>query len=253
MKIDLTGRTAFVTGGSKGIGKAIVQSLAACGANVGVMARGRNDLDATVAEVNALGGGRVIGVAGDVADYDSIAAAVAQTAQTFGGLHLAVNNAGISGAEGLLHESGPGNWRTVMGVNLDGVGFAMMAEIAQMLEAGGGSIVNIASVEAHTVLRHFPVYTATKHALIGLTKGTAADYASLGIRVNSVSPGVIRTPLTMAPGQKEVTDRLEGKIPSGRLGESEEVARTVTFLLSDLSAYTTGTDVVVDGAFLLRE
>jgi len=140
-----------------------------------------------------------------------------------------------------------------MGVNLDGVGFAMMAELAQMMETSGGSIVNIASVEAHTVLRHFPVCTATKHALIGLTKGTAADYAPLGIRVNSVSPGVIRTPLTMAPGQKDVTDRLEAKIPTGRLGESDEVARTVAFLLSDLSAYTTGTDVLVDGAFLLRE
>jgi NAD(P)-dependent dehydrogenase (short-subunit alcohol dehydrogenase family) len=90
-----------------------------------------------------------------------------------------------------------------------------------MLKAGGGSIVNIASVEAHTVLSHSPVYTATKHALIGLTKGTAADYAPVGMGVNSISPGVIRTPLTTAPGQKDVTDRLEGEIPSGRLGESE--------------------------------
>lgn len=136
MKIDLTGKNAFVTGGSKGIGKAIVHILAACGANVGVMARGRTDLDATVAEVNALGGGRVVGVSGDVADYDSIAAAIARTAETFGDLHLAVNNAGISGTEGLLHESGPDNWRTVMGVNLDGVGFAMMAETARMMKTG---------------------------------------------------------------------------------------------------------------------
>lgn len=113
--------------------------------------------------------------------------------------------------------------------------------------------MNIASVEAHTVLSRFPVYTATQHALIGLTKGTAANYAPLGIRVNSVSPGAIRTPLTRAPGQKDVTDRLEAEIPAGRLGESDEVARTVAFLLSDLSAYTTATDVVVDGAFLLRE
>lgn len=99
----------------------------------------------------------------------------------------------------------------------------------------------------------FPAYTASKHALLGLTKGTAGDYAKHKIRINSVSPGVIRTPLTMAEGQKVVTDRLAVRIPVGRLGESEEIASTVAFLLSDLSTYTTGADVIIDGAFLLRE
>ena len=161
--------------------------------------------------------------------------------------------AGIAGQAGLLHETGQENWRRVMGVNLDGVAFAMMAEIEQMLRVGGGSIVNIASVEAHTILKQFPAYAASKHALIGLTKGAASDYAEHGIRINTVSPGVIRTPLTMAEGQKEVTDRLEARIPQGRLGEPQEIASTVAFILSDLSSYTTGTDIVIDGAFLLRE
>jgi NAD(P)-dependent dehydrogenase (short-subunit alcohol dehydrogenase family) len=129
----------------------------------------------------------------------------------------------------------------------------MMFEVEQMLKVGGGSIVNIASVEAHTILKQFPAYVASKHALLGLTKGAAADYTEHGIRVNSVSPGVIRTPLTMAEGQKEVTDRLALRIPAGRLGNSEEIASAVVFLLSDLSSYTTGADLVVDGAFLLRE
>lgn len=164
-----------------------------------------------------------------------------------------MNNAGIAGKPGLLHQTGPENWRRVMGINLDGVAYAMMAEIEEMMKVGGGSIVNIASVEAHTILKEFPTYTASKHALIGLTKGTAADYAEHGIRINSVSPGVIRTPLTMAEGQKEVTDRLAARIPQGRLGEPEEIARSVVFLLSDLSDYTTGADLVVDGGFLLRE
>lgn len=253
MQIDLTGKTAFVTGGSKGIGKAIVDTLAASGANVGVMARGKTDLDASVAEVNGRDGGRALALSGDVSNYGQVRDAIRATAQHFGGLNLAVNNAGIAGQPGLLHETGIENWRQVMRINLDGVAFAMMAEIEEMLKVGGGSIVNIASVEAHTILKLFPAHVASKHALSGLTKGTASDYADQGIRINSLSPGVIRTPLTMAPGQKDVTDRLAARIPLGRLGESEEIANSVAFLLSDLSGYTTGADLVVDGAFLLRE
>jgi NAD(P)-dependent dehydrogenase (short-subunit alcohol dehydrogenase family) len=94
------------------------------------------------------------------------------------------------------------NWRQVLGINLDGVAYAMMAEIKAMLASGGGSIINIASVEAHTILAQFPAYVASKHALIGLTKATAANYAGFGIRIHSVSPGGIRTPLTMAPAAK---------------------------------------------------
>jgi NAD(P)-dependent dehydrogenase (short-subunit alcohol dehydrogenase family) len=253
MKIDLTNKTAFVTGGSKGIGKAIAELLAACGANVGIMARGREDLEATVAAINARGAGKALALPGDVSKYEEVGEAIKRTADTFGGLHLAVNNAGVAGEPGLLHETGRENWRHVMGINLDGVAYAMMFEVEQMLKVGGGSIVNIASVEAHTILKQFPAYVASKHALLGLTKGAAADYTEHGIRVNSVSPGVIRTPLTMAEGQKEITDRLALRIPAGRLGNSEEIASAVVFLLSDLSSYTTGADLVVDGAFLLRE
>lgn len=253
MNIDLTGKTAFVTGGSKGIGKAIAETLADCGAKVGVMARGKEELEAVVEALNSKDGGRGLALQGDVSSYEQVSEAIRRTAQQFGGLHLAVNNAGIAGKAGLLHETGPGNWHEVMGINLDGVAYAMMIEIEEMMKVGGGAIVNIASVEAHTILKEFPAYVASKHALIGLTKGTAYDYAAHGIRINSVSPGVIRTPLTMAEGQKEVTDRLAVRIPEGRLGEPEEIARSVVFLLSDLSGYTTGADLVVDGGFLLRE
>jgi NAD(P)-dependent dehydrogenase (short-subunit alcohol dehydrogenase family) len=198
MNIDLIGRTAFVTGGSKGIGKAFAETLADCGANVGVIARGKDELEVVVAALNSKHSGRALALQGDVSSYEQVSEALRRTAQHFGGLHLAVNNAGIAGKSGLLHETGQENWRRIMGINLDGVAYAMMTEIAEMMKAGGGSIVNIASVEAHTILKENPVYTASKHALIGLTKGTAADYAEHGIRINSVSPGVIRTPLTMA-------------------------------------------------------
>lgn len=253
MHVDLTGKTAFVTGGSKGIGKAIAETLADCGANAGLMARGREELEAVVAALNAKRDGVALAMPGDVSSYVQVHEAIQRTSRHFGGLHLAVNNAGIAGKAGLLHQTGPENWRQVMGINLDGVAYAMMAEIEEMMKVGGGSIVTIASVEAHTILKQFPAYTASKHALLGLTKGTASDYAPYHIRINTVSPGVIRTPLTMAPGQKEVTDRLAARIPQGRLGESEEIARSVAFLLSDLSGYTTGADLVVDGGFLLRE
>ena len=253
MNIDMTGKTAFVTGGSKGIGKAIAETLADCGANVGIMARGKDELEAVAAALNSKHVGCALALQGDVSSYDQATRAIRQTAQHFGGLHLAVNNAGIAGKFGLLHETGPENWRQIMGINLDGVAYAMMTELEEMMKAGGGSIVNIASVEAHTILKENPVYTASKHALIGLTRGSAADYAQHGIRVNSISPGVIRTPLVTTEAMKALTDRLAARIPQGRLGESEEIARSVVFLLSDLSGYTTGADLVVDGGFLVRE
>ncbi len=253
LQIDLSGKTAFVTGASRGIGRSIAEVLVDCGANVAITARGQRDLDEAVAALEARRAGSALGLRSDVSEHAQVVKAVGDTVARFGGLHLAINNAGIAGDAGLLHETGVANWRRVMGINLDGVAWAMMAEIEAMLKGGGGSIVNIASVEAHTILRQFPAYVASKHALIGLTKATAADYADRRIRINSVSPGVIRTPLTMAEGQKEVTDRLARRIPLGRLGESNEIARAVVFLLSELSGYTTGADLVVDGAFLLRE
>jgi NAD(P)-dependent dehydrogenase (short-subunit alcohol dehydrogenase family) len=253
MKIDLSGSNAVVTGGAEGIGYAVAEALAACGANVGLLDRNEALLHEAVAALTARDGGRAIGVVADVSDAEQLRTGIARVAEEWAGLHLAVNNAGVAGAPGLLHEMGLANWRAVLGVNLDGVGVAMMAEIEHMLRAGGGSIVNIASVEAHAVLKGFPSYTTSKHAVRGLTKAVALDYAPHGIRVNSVSPGVIRTPLTMAPGQVEVTERLAEKIPLGRLGVASEIAATVAFLLSDLSSYTTGSDFLVDGGFLLRE
>lgn len=252
MNIDLTGKVAFITGGTKGIGGAVSEVLAECGANVGIMARNAVDLQKMEDLINSREGGRALAIQGDVSNAEDLQRAIEATVVHFGELHLAVNNAGIAGSPAPLHESSLENWRQVMGINLNGIFYAMKYEIPEMLKAGGGSIVNIGSVEGHTILRNFSAYTASKHAITGLTKVAACEYADCGIRINTVCPGVIHTPLTEAPGQKEVTDRLAATIPMRRLGESREVAQTVAFLLSDLSSYTTGVDVITDGAFLLR-
>ncbi|OZF25696.1 hypothetical protein CH296_26650 [Rhodococcus sp. 14-2496-1d] len=254
MKIDLSGRVAIVTGGAQGIGKAVVEAILGCGGSVGILDRDVTVLDDVVSDLNGRHPGCVVGVRADVSSQSDVIDAVAAVVAALGPVDLAVNNAGIAGLPGPLHDTGSENWNNVLGVNLDGVGFALMAEIESMLQAGkAGSIVNIASVEAHTVLRGFTSYTTSKHAVRGLTKGAAVDYAPHGIRINSVSPGVTATPLTMADGQREVTERLAENIPLARLGTPEDIAASVVFLLSDLSGYTTGADLVVDGGFLLRD
>lgn len=252
MKIDLSNKVAFVTGGTKGIGKAIVELLALYGANVGIIARGEKELNEMEQNINGKNEGRILAIKGDVSNAKDVEKAINMTVEHFGGLHLAVNNAGIAGKSGLLHETTIENWENVLGVNLNGIFYAMKYEITEMLKSGGGSIVNIGSIEGHTILRKNHTYTTSKHAIAGLTKTAARDYSDKNIRVNTVSPGVIRIPLVEAPEQKEITDKLEATIPLGRLGEPDEIANTVVFLLSDLSSYTTGVDFVVDGAFLLR-
>lgn len=248
MNIDLSNKVAFVTGASKGIGKAIAETLAACGANVGIMARGKEELELLEGEINQKGQGKALAIQGDVANPADLENAVRQTVETFGKLDLAVNNAGIAGEFGLLHEITPENWRNILAVNLDGIFYAMQFQIREMLKGGGGAIVNIASVEAHMVLTNNSAYTASKHGVIGLTKSAAADYANKGIRINTVSPGVIKTPLS--DSNKDGTDALVKTIPIARIGEPNEIANTVAFLLSEQSSYTTGSDFVVDGAYL---
>ena len=248
MKISFKNKVAFIAGASVGIGAAIAQTLANAGASVGLMARRAEPLQLEK-EINAAGG-KAFAITGDVSKPEDVEKAIAATVEKFGALHFAVNNAAVSGDFSLLHNQTIENWRMVMSINLDGIFYGMKYEIAAMLNAGGGSIVNIGSVEGHTILPNNSAYTTTKHALAGLTKTAAKDYAKMNIRVNTVSPGVIKTPLV--DSQPEVSGKMTQIIPMGRIGESQEIANTVAFLLSDLSSYTTGADFVVDGAYLLR-
>ncbi|MFI6284633.1 SDR family NAD(P)-dependent oxidoreductase [Streptomyces sp. NPDC051018] len=247
---EFAGRTAFVTGGASGIGYAVSALLAARGAAVAVA-----DLDGKAAEVLAerltADGGTAIGLAVDVTDPESVRVAVDTTVQRLGPLRLAVNNAGVSGAVARLADYPLAEWRQVMAVNLDGVFHSLRCELPAMSEAGGGSVVNVASIMGTVATMGGSAYVAAKHGVVGLTKTAALEYAARGIRVNAVGPGFIDTPLlhTVDDEQRAALVALH---PVGRLGTTQEVAETICFLLSDRASFVQGSHHLVDGGYTAR-
>jgi NAD(P)-dependent dehydrogenase (short-subunit alcohol dehydrogenase family) len=249
----LTGKVAIVTGGSAGIGRATALAVAAEGAAVVVA-----DVDETRGEEVASEirdkGGRAIFVRTDVADDGSVAALVDRTVEEFGGLDLAFNNAGIEGTMGPTHEMDPENWHRIIAVNLTGVWSSMRHEIPRMLERGGGSIVNCASVAGLVGFAGSSAYTASKHGVVGMSKSTALELAEAGIRVNAVCPGVIETEMITraVSGNPEMEEGLLAMEPMARLGRPEEIADTVVWLFSDRSTFVTGQAIAVDGGLVAR-
>lgn len=247
MSGKFNGRVAFVTGAGTGIGAATATLLGEQGASVAVVGLPGDPIAAVAQNIESQGG-RAIAVEADVSSSEQVEAAVAKTVEAFGALHLAFNNAGVSSAPVPTGEIDPEDWRKVISVNLDGVFFGMRYQIPRMLEHGLGSIVNTASVFAHRGLPTRAAYTATKHALIGLTRATAIEYATSGIRVNAVCPGVIDTP--MLGTDADQTAQFAQMIPMKRLGEARELANAVSFLLSTEASYITGQQLTVDGGYL---
>ncbi|MCC9195510.1 SDR family NAD(P)-dependent oxidoreductase [Arthrobacter sp. zg-Y820] len=247
MADQFAGKTALVTGAGSGIGKAAAIALAAEGARVVV-----NDVDleaaqAVVNEISAAGGTAAPSV-GDVGSAEDVKGAVATAVNEFGGLHLAFNNAGISGPLGLLTEIDLEGYRRVIDVNLNSVFYGMYYQIPEMLKAGGGAIVNTSSILGMVGSGTAVPYVTAKHGVTGMTRAAALGYADQGIRINSVHPGYIDTPLLEAlPG--EVYAALVRMHPAGRLGTADEVAQVVLFLLSDRAAFVTGAQYAVDGAY----
>jgi NAD(P)-dependent dehydrogenase (short-subunit alcohol dehydrogenase family) len=241
---DFAGKVAIVTGGGSGIGEACAVLLAARGAKVLVA---DVDLDAATRVSEGIGEGSQAHAV-DVTDPAACAAMVGAAVGSFGRLDVAVNNAGVGGPQLPTGEYPLDGWASVIAVNLSGVFYCMRAEIPAMLANGGGSIVNMASILGSVGFAQSVAYVAAKHGVVGMTKTAALEYAKQGIRVNSVGPGFIETPLLAAASQ-EVVAGVGQLHPVGRLGRSAEVAELVAFLASDRASNSTGSYYVTDGGY----
>jgi NAD(P)-dependent dehydrogenase (short-subunit alcohol dehydrogenase family) len=249
MARDFTGHIAVVTGAATGIGAATARLLATGGAAVGLVGLQPVRLHRLAAELAGTGA-RSVAIEADVSDPDEVAEAVQRVADSFGGLHLAANCAAVTGAQALLHEVPVADWRQTLSVNLDGVFYAMRAELTHLLACGGGAIVNVASVNATAPLGQRAAYTTSKFGIVGLSKSTALDYAARRVRVNVISPGVTDTPMTAGGG--DTAELMKSIVPMRRMATPEEIARVITFALSADASYMTGAEIIVDGAFVLR-
>ena len=248
----LKDKVALVTGASSGIGRAVALGWAREGAKIVVSDVDLRGGEATVAMVRAAGGDALF-VAANVGKPSDCEALVARTVAHYGRLDIACNNAGISGPSAATADYPLDGWDQVIHINLSGVFYGMKYQIAAMLQGGGGSIINMASILGAVGFAAAPAYTAAKHGVLGLTKAAALEYSAQGIRVNAVGPGFIHTPLISALEQDAgVNAALVGAHPIGRLGQPEEVAELVTWLASGKASFVTGAYYPVDGGYLAR-
>jgi NAD(P)-dependent dehydrogenase (short-subunit alcohol dehydrogenase family) len=244
-------KTVIITGGTSGIGKATALAFSEQGANVVIAGRRTAEGEDVVREITSAGG-KALFVRTDVTREDDIIALVERTLATFGALHIAFNNAGSEGEQGLLTtEQTVEQYRQVCDINICGVLLSMKHEIPAMLRSGGGAIVNNSSAAGHLGFPGASVYVASKWAVIGLTKTAALEFARQGVRVNSVSPGPIQTEMfdRAFEGRTDMKKSIEAQNPIGRVGTPEEIASAVLWLSSPGAAFTTGQDILIDGGF----
>jgi len=247
----LTGKAGLVTGAGSGIGRAVALAMAREGSKVAV-----SDVDSvggvqTVDMIKANGGDAIFFMA-DVSVPGDVEALVTTTVEQFGTLDIAVNNAGIGGEANTTADYSIEGWRKMMSINLDGVFYSMKYELLAMVAAGGGSIVNMSSILGLVGWAQAPAYVAAKHAVVGLTQTAAIEFAQSGIRVNSVNPGFIDTPLLAKAGIEsggDIYNFIASKHAMNRMGQPDEVAETVVWLLSDAASFVTGIAMPIDGGF----
>ncbi len=252
MTNEFAGKVALVTGAGSGIGRATAIAFARAGANVAVVDRTPPGGDETVEMIRAEGG-EAITVWADVSIDTQVEAMVKTTLDAYGRIDFAFNNAGIEGANGLVPDYPEAEFDRVIAVNLKGVFLCMKHEIPHML-GEGGVIVNCSSIAGLVGFPGSPAYVASKHGVVGLTKSAALDYATTGLRINAICPGVIDTPMVeRALGDSPEADEIINQMqPMGRPGQPEEIASAVLWLCSEGAAFTTGQAIAVDGGYTTR-
>lgn len=244
------GKVAIVTGGSFGIGRATAVAFARQGANVVVADLIEDKENETIKSIESTGGNTLF-VKCDVSKSSEVSNLIEKTIARFGKIDFAFNNAGIEGLSAITHECTEANWDNTININLKGIWLCMKNEIPAMLKNNKGIIINCASVAGLVGFPGSPAYVASKHAVVGLTKTAALEYAKQGIRVNAVCPGVIHTAMIdrLTGKDKEVEKQFTNMEPVGRMGNPEEVAEAVIWLCSDAASFITGVALPVDGGF----
>jgi NAD(P)-dependent dehydrogenase (short-subunit alcohol dehydrogenase family) len=245
-------KVVLITGGASGIGLAAARAFASDGARVVVADIDGTGAEAAAAEIMAAGG-TACAIRTDVTDFAACQAMVAHAVETFGGLHIAVNNAGVPcDIGGEFEDFTIDNWNRLMAVNVTGVFLSMKAQAPALKAHGGTAIVNTASVASLVAQPGMAAYVASKHGVAGLTKAAALDFIRHGIRVNAVCPGIIDTPmLAGATSNPDIVAAMEGAVPIGRMGRPEEIAEAILFLASDAAGYMVGALLTADGGVTL--
>lgn len=249
--MNFTGKTALITGSGSGIGRATALMFAEKGASI------------MVSDVNEAGGMETVKLVeekgqkaafckADVSDLEQVKNLVQQTVATFGKVDIAVNNAGVGGGFTITHEYPIDDWHKVLSVNLTGVFYCIREEVKQMMQQGGGAIVNIASIAGLRSQPYTPAYTASKHAVIGLTKNAAQEYARHNIRVNAVCPVFTMTPMVsdMLKIDPSFEKKLLRNIPLRRYGKPEDIANAIVWLCAEETGFVTGHSMPVDGGMM---
>jgi NAD(P)-dependent dehydrogenase (short-subunit alcohol dehydrogenase family) len=244
--------TILITGGNAGIGLATAKLFAENGSNVAIIGRRAEQNERAVQSLRELGA-KSISFAGDVTDEAFVREAVASTKKEFGGLEFVFNNAGVEQVPAPLIEQSVDDYRRIIDVNVMGVWLVMREAIPVIQDSGGGCVVNTASVAGHIGMAEIPLYIASKHAVIGLTKAVALEYAQQGVRVNAVCPGAVKTDLydRLTGKNEEMEQAIEAMHPMGRSGKPEEVASAVLYLCRD-ATWMTGQSMVMDGGFIAQ-